>query len=99
MIIIATSNRYFPIDERGDPIRVRSPFEPDTLSFGRLCELFAECKAHPLSPVEYFAFRRLAQLVGEWCPGVFERMSNLLGSKPLHASPFNPHLYVGFVKS
>jgi hypothetical protein len=99
VIIIATPNRYFPIDERGDPIRVRSPFEPDTLSFGRLCELFAECKAHPLSPAKYFAFRRFAQLAGESCPGVLERMSSLPGSKPLHASPCNPHLYVGFVKS
>ena len=98
VILIATPNRYFPIDEHGEPMRVHSPFEPDTLSFGQLCELFAECQAHPLSPAKYFAFQRFARLAGEWCPRVLERVCNLLGSKPLHASPFNPHLYVGFVK-
>jgi SAM-dependent methyltransferase len=99
LIVIATPNRYFPIDEHGDPIRVHSPFERDTLSFGELCGLFSECKPHTLNPAKYFAFRRFAQLAGEWCPTVLEGVSNFLGSRPLHASPLNPHLYVGFLKS
>jgi SAM-dependent methyltransferase len=98
IIIIATPNRYFPIDEHGDPIRVHSPFESETLSFGQLCDLFVQCKAYPLTPAKYFAFRRFAQLAGEWCPSILEGASKILGSRALHASPFNPHLYVGFVK-
>lgn len=98
VIVIATPNRYFPIDEHGEPLRLHSPFEPNTFSFGQLCELFSGCAAHPLPPAKYFAFRRFARLGGEWCPRVLETMSNLLGSRPLHASPLNPHLYVGFIK-
>jgi hypothetical protein len=62
---LSVTNRNFPIDEHGEPIRVHSPFEPDTLSFRLLCELFAECQTHPLSPAKYFAFERFAQLAGE----------------------------------
>jgi len=97
-IIITTPNRLFPIDEHGDPIRIHSPFESDTLSFGQLCELFSECSPHPLNPAKYFAFRRFARLAGEWCPRALEGVSNFLGSGLLHSSPLNPHLYVGFVK-
>lgn len=97
VIVIATPNRYFPIDEHGDPIRLHSPFESQTLSFAELCDLFSDCTAHPISPANYFAFRRFAHLAGEWCPKALERITVFLGSATFHASPLNPHLYVAFV--
>lgn len=98
LIVLATPNRYFPIDEHGDPIRIHSPFESGTLSYRELRSLFSQCSAYPLNPAKYFAFRRFARIAGEWCPWVLESVSNFLGSKALQASPLNPHLYVGFVK-
>jgi SAM-dependent methyltransferase len=87
VIIIATPNRFFPLDEHGEPFRVHSPFQDDTLTAREIEQLFggtAQC----LSWSKYFAFERIPAAV------IIKPFIRFLEWPLLHRSPFNPHLFL-----
>ena len=100
-IVIATPNRYFPIDEHGNPLRFHSPFEKFTLSLNDLAELFTEngfSQYQCLSGVNYYEFERIQKLFGNIGVSLSKILLKMAASKFLSKTPFVPHLFVMFIK-
>jgi hypothetical protein len=92
VIIIATPNRFFPLDEHGEPFRVHSPFQDETLTAKEIEQLFggtAQC----LSWSKYFAFERMP------AAGIIKPFIPLFEWPVLHRSPCNPHLFLALRRS
>lgn len=88
VLILATPNRLFPLDEHSDKwIRVHSPFSDDTVSVRELEKLF-HSKAKILSWKKYFAFEMIR------AAKVLQPFMSFLDLPMVHRSPFNPHLFV-----
>jgi len=90
VIIIATPNRFFPVDEHSTFLRIHSPFRDDTLSCSELERLF-RLPAQTLTWKKYFQFARF---------GKAEKLLHLpiavFDIPLLHRSPLNPHLFLLF---
>lgn len=91
ILILATPNRLFPLDEHGTLFRLHSPFSDDTVSTRELESLFS-AKAECLTWKKYFAFERMP------IAGVIKPFMPVLDWPPLHRSPINPHLFLAFRK-
>lgn len=91
-LIIATPNRYFPVDEHAKWLRIHSPFRDDTLSSKELETLF-ERKASTLTWRKYFKFERF----GVFGAGIDKAVA-LFDNRLLHRSALNPHLFLAFQK-
>lgn len=90
VIILATPNRFFPVDEHATFLRVHSPFRDDTLSCAEAERLFG-LRAQTLSWKRYFQFARF---------GKAEKLLHIpvaMFDLPfLHRSALNPHLFLLF---
>lgn len=90
VIILATPNRLFPVDEHATFLRFHSPFQDDTLSCAEAEGLFG-LPAQTLSWKKYFQFARF---------GKAEKLLHLpiaVFDVPfLHRSALNPHLFLLF---
>jgi 2-polyprenyl-3-methyl-5-hydroxy-6-metoxy-1,4-benzoquinol methylase len=96
-IVIATPNRFFPIDEHGSPMRLHSPFRDYTLTFAELCALFPHCETGTLDYEGYFRLEKLSRL--HLPLGPVHLLLQLFRVGWLHRSPLNPHLFVWFRKT
>ena len=104
MLIIATPNRLFPIDEHGSGrtrLRWHMPFGDMTLSYFELKRLFlpASEKMGVLPYGRYFELEKLEELGGPWFARFVDFLLPLLSNGVLHCSPFGPHLFVYFRKA
>lgn len=100
-IVIATPNRYFPIDEHGNPLRFHSPLEKFTLSFNDLSYLFAEngfTQATCLSGLNYYELDRIKKIFGRFGVGISKFLLRLSESKILCKTSIVPHLFVLYSK-
>jgi hypothetical protein len=91
ILILATPNRLFPLDEHGTLFRIHSPFSDETVSAKELEALF-HAKAECLTWKKYFAFERLP------LAGIIKPFMPVLDWPLLHRSPFNPHLFLAIKK-
>lgn len=87
-IILATPNRFFPVDEHAAFLRLHSPFRDDTLSCAEIEQLFG-LHAQTLSWKKYFQFARFgkAEKLLHWSIAMFD-------IPVLHRSALNPHLFL-----
>jgi SAM-dependent methyltransferase len=88
IVILATPNRLFPVDEHGKfGIRIHSPFRDDTVSAKDLERLFRG-RATALSWKKYFVFEGLpiAKVLKPFMP--------ILDLPLVHRSLLNPHLFL-----
>ena len=93
VLILATPNRLFPVDEHSDNwVRVHSPFSDDTVSVSELEKLF-QGKAEVLSWKKYFAFEMMP------AARVLKPFMSFLDLPMVHRSPLNPHLFVAIRRS
>jgi SAM-dependent methyltransferase len=92
VLIIATPNRLFPIDEHGGKFgRWHSPFSDDTVSTRELEILFRN-SARVLSWKNYFAFQVIP------AARLLKPFMSLLDFSVVHRSPLNPHLFLSITK-
>ena len=95
VILIATPNRFFPVDEHGGgtlQIRLHSPFRDSTFSFGEIRQLFPDCEAGTLGYEGYFRLEKLSRLYIPVDPVHF--LLKVFDNRWLHRSPLNPHLFM-----
>jgi hypothetical protein len=96
VILIATPNRLFPIDEHGEPIRFHSPLHDGTLSYGELCAYFPNMQPVVMPWGKYFALERFRKYVTPVGTTVVNAAFQIFTNRILHRSPLNPHLFVAF---
>jgi len=99
ILILGTPNRYFPLDEHGDPVRFHSPLRDWTLTYRELSELFPRMSVGILPWGKYFAFERWEGLLGKLPTRLAALFLPIFNLKLLHMSPLNPHLFVWFRKA
>jgi SAM-dependent methyltransferase len=93
VLIVATPNRLFPIDEHGGRFgRWHSPFFDDTVSTREL-EMLFRSPARTLSWKNYFAFQMIP------AARYLQPLMPFFDLPWVHRSPFNPHLFVAFTRS
>jgi SAM-dependent methyltransferase len=100
VVIIATPNRYFPIDEHGSGrllVRFHSPFRDNTLTFDELRQYFPGCDNGTLFYDGYFRFEKLSRLHIPVRP--LHLLLRIFRNTRLHRSPLNPHLFAWFRKA
>ena len=97
LIVLATPNRWFPLDEHGQnrfQIRVHSPFNDATFTIGELRELFLPREWGVIPYAGYFQLEKVKRLHIPARP--IHAALRLFSNRRLHQSPFNPHLFVWF---
>jgi len=100
VIVLATPNRFFPVDEHGSgllQVRFHSPFRDSTLTFGELRQLFPGCEVGNLGYDGYFMLEKLSRLHIPVSP--IHLLLKAFNNRWLHQSAFNPHLFVWFRKA
>ena len=90
VLLLATPNRYFPVDEHGEPLRFHSPFKDETLTTKELEALF-HAPAESLTWSGYFQLERFG-LAGK----IINPLMRVFDNELLHRSPLNPHLFLAF---
>jgi SAM-dependent methyltransferase len=90
VLLLATPNRYFPVDEHGEPLRFHSPFKDETLTTKELEALF-HAPAESLTWSGYFQLERFG-----WAGKIINPCMRVFDNDLLHRSPLNPHLFLGF---
>lgn len=101
VIILATPNRLFPIDEHGpgkSQLRFHLPFRDLTLSYFELKRLFAPHVSEIGIPPHgrYFALKKIERLFGPKAMRMVSSVLPLFSNPILHACLFNPHLFLYF---
>ena len=91
VIVLATPNRTFPVDEHGSPVRIHSPFNDATLTAAELEDIFAR-RMFPLPYGGYFAFERFGRMTH--VAAKLDRALAVFDNPWLHRSPLNPHLFL-----
>lgn len=92
ILIIATPNRLFPIDEHGGKFgRWHSPFFDDTVS-ARELEVSFRSPARTLSWKNYFAFQAIP------ATRYLQPLMPFFDVPWVHRSPLNPHLFLAITK-
>ena len=92
LVVIATPNRYFPVDEHAAWLRFHSPFRDETLSCRELQSLFGRA-AQTLTWKGYFQLERFGPV-----KTVLNKTMGIFDIAFLHRSPLNPHLFLAFTK-
>jgi len=98
-ILIATPNRFFPVDEHGEPIRLHSPFHDNTLSYKELCAYFPDMHPIAMRGGKYFALERFKRYITPVGVSMVNAALHVFTMPLLHRSALNPHLFVAFIKA
>ncbi len=106
-VILATPNRYFPVDEHAanakgqQSLRFHGVFDKFTLSYFEIKGYFskvADCRFEFLPATGYYAFQRIERMFGARLLGAMETYLDLCSSKLIGPSFLNPHLFLKITK-